>query len=552
MKKVSIYTDGACSGNPGPGGWGVVLRHEGGTRELSGGEAMTTNNRMELTAVIRGLAALKEPCEVELTSDSTYVVDSVRKGWVYNWRKKGWKKSDGSPALNVDLWQELLPLLERHKVSWNWIRGHSGHPENERCDELAVAYYTALKSGAKPASEAPPPQKTAQPCFVYADNAATTPIAPAVLEAMLPWLRDGFGNPSALYRKGREAREAVERARQQVAEVLGATPEEIVFTSGGTESVNHAIKSAARLSAKQGKNHIVTSEIEHPAVKNSLKALESEGFSLSAVGVGPDGIVSPKDIEGAIRPDTALVSVMCANNEIGTVQPVAEIGAVCRKHGVLFHTDAVQAFGHIPIDVNAQNIDLLSLSGHKIHAPKGVGALYIRGGLVLPAFIDGGGQERDLRSGTENVAGIVALGAAAQRMEADRDAREKKVRALRDRLLDGLLAIPRAHLNGSRDRRLSGNLNLSFEAIEGEDLLLELDRCGIAASAGAACSSASPEPSHVLTAIGVSRDIAWGALRISLSGDNTEEDVDYILEHLPPIVARLRAQSPRWQKLIQD
>ena len=386
--------------------------------------------------------------------------------------------------------------------------------------------------------------------LVYADNAATTPLSPRVLEAMLPYLREAYGNPSSLYALGQEAKEAVEQSRAAVAQCLGAQPNEIYFTSGGSESDNWAVKGTAHLLAKKGKKHLLTTKFEHHAVLHAMAALEKEGFSVTYLDVHENGVVLPEELEQALREDTALVSVMYANNEIGTIQPIAEIGAVCKRHGVLFHTDAVQAVGNLPIDVKAQNIDMLSLSAHKFHGPKGVGALYLRRGIPLANLIDGGAQERGRRAGTENVAGIVGLGAAIQEACGDMAARAARLTAMRDRLIDGVLKIERSRLNGDRARRLPGNANFCFEGIEGESLLLMLDASGIAASSGSACTSGSLDPSHVLLAIGLPHAVAHGSLRISLSDQNTEEDVDFLLEKLPPIVARLRAMSPLWEDIV--
>lgn len=388
--------------------------------------------------------------------------------------------------------------------------------------------------------------------YVYADNAATTKISDPVLKAMMPWLTEGYGNASSIYAKGREAEAALNKAREQVAGALGATPREIFFTSGGSESDNWAIKQTARMMAKKGKKHIVTSEFEHHAVLHSVDALKKEGFSVDYVKVNRDGVIRVEDVAALLREDTALVTIMYANNEIGTIQPIPEIGKLCREKGVLFHTDAVQAVGNVPIDVAAQNIDLLSLSGHKLHAMKGVGALYLRKGIPLPPFIDGGAQERGKRAGTENVAGIVGLGVAVEAACRDREQNAVRLRAMRDRLIDHILELPRTRLNGSRKHRLPGNVNISFEGAEGESLLLMLDLKGIAASSGSACTSGSLDPSHVLLAIGLPHEVAHGSLRISLGGDNTDADVDYILECLPPVIERLRAMSPLWERILAE
>ena len=383
--------------------------------------------------------------------------------------------------------------------------------------------------------------------FIYADNSATTKISDRVFDAMLPYLREHYGNPSSPYSVGREADLAVIKARGQVAAALNADPSEIFFTSGGSEADNWAIKGAAAKQLKKGKRHLITTAFEHHAVLHSFEALEKEGFAVTYLPVSPDGYVTADQVADAIREDTALVSVMYANNEIGTVQPIAEIGRVCRERGVLFHTDAVQAVGNVPIDVKAQNIDLLSLSGHKIHAPKGIGVLYVRKGVVLQNLIDGGAQERGKRGGTENVAGLVGLGQAITDAAAGIEAKAAKLTKMRDRLIDGVLAaIPKARLNGGREPRLCMNANFSFEGIEGEGLLLRLDLAGICASSGSACTSGSLDPSHVLMAIGLPHEIAHGSLRITFSEENTDEDVDYILEELPKVVSTLRAMSPVW------
>ena len=385
--------------------------------------------------------------------------------------------------------------------------------------------------------------------LVYADNAATTQMSASVLEAMKPWLTTGYGNPSSIYSLGREARAAVDKARRQTADALGAQPGEIYFTSGGSEADNWAIKGTARRLASKGKRHIITTNFEHHAVLHTTEALKKEGFEITYLPVDSEGLVSPRQVEDAIREDTALVSIMFANNEIGTIQPIAEIGAVCRRKGVLFHTDAVQAVGHVEINVDAMNIDMLSLSAHKLHGPKGVGALYVRKGPQPDILIDGGAQEKGRRAGTENVAGIVGLGQAIEDICADIPARSQAISAMRDRLIDGLTALPRVRLNGSRTQRLPGNCNLSFEGIEGESLLLMLDASGICASSGSACTSGSLDPSHVLLAIGLPHEVAHGSLRLSLGDYNTMEDVDYILKTVPPIAERLRAMSPVWEKL---
>lgn len=385
--------------------------------------------------------------------------------------------------------------------------------------------------------------------LIYVDNSATTPISKEVLDAMMPWLTEGYGNASSIYSKGREAGWALKGAREQIASILGAQPNEIYFTSGGSESDNWAIKGAAATMAKRGKKHIITSAFEHHAVLHSCAALEKQGFEVTYVPVHENGIVRVEDIEAAIRPDTGLVTIMYANNEIGTVQPIKEIGALCRKHKIWFHTDAVQAFGHVPINVEEQNIDMLSVSGHKIHAQKGVGLLYVKRGVVLPNLIDGGAQERGKRAGTENVAGIVGLAKAMEIASQNIEERGERTKVLRDKLIDNILKIDRTRLNGDREQRLPGNVNISIEGIEGESLLLSLDMYGICASSGSACTSGSLDPSHVLLAIGLCHEVAHGSLRISLSDENTMEDVDRILEVLPGIVERLRSMSPLWEKI---
>ena len=389
--------------------------------------------------------------------------------------------------------------------------------------------------------------------YIYADNAATTRVTEPVLEAMLPWLKEGYGNPSSIYSLGMQAAVAVDRARGQVAQALGANKNEIYFTSCGSEADNWAIKSTAARLAKKGKKHLITSAIEHHAVLHPMQSLEKQGFEVTYLPVNVDGYVSAEDVRAAIRPDTALVSVMYANNEIGTVQPIPEIGAICREKGVLFHTDAVQAVGHVPINVAEQNIDMLSLSGHKIHTPKGVGALYVRRGVQLPAFLEGGGQESGKRAGTENVPYIVGLGRAIELACADIPEKVRRVSALRDRLIEGVLgSIERCRLNGGRSPRLPGNANFSIVGVEGESLLLTLDMRGIAASSGSACTSGSLDPSHVLLAIGLPHEVAHGSLRLSLSEENTMEDVEYILRTLPEVVSYLRGMSPLWETIVRE
>ena len=389
--------------------------------------------------------------------------------------------------------------------------------------------------------------------FVYLDNSATTKISDRVFQAMVPYLTEHYGNPSSIYAIGREAAMAIEDARKKVAAALNARQEEIYFTGCGSESDNWAIKGVARRLARlQGKKHIITTVFEHHAVLHTCQALEREGFEVTYLPVDKLGFVNPADVEAAIRPDTAIVSVMYANNEIGTIQPIAEIGAICRAHKVYFHTDAVQAVGNVRIDVKEQNIDMLSLSAHKIHGPKGVGALYIRRGVPIDNFMDGGAQESGKRAGTENLASIVGLGEAITETYENFEQKTAKMAALRDKLIDGLLKIPCTRLNGGRENRLCTNVNISFGGIEGEGLLLLLDLNGIAASSGSACTSGSLDPSHVLLAIGLEHGIAHGSLRLSLSAETTEEDVDYTLETVPKVVERLRAMSPVWQEWSDD
>ena len=385
---------------------------------------------------------------------------------------------------------------------------------------------------------------------IYADNAATTQVSHRVLQQMLPWLSQHYGNPSSIYGIGREARGAVEDARAQLAQALNAQPSEIFFTACGTESDNWAIKGVAHALAAKGKKHIITSAIEHHAVLHTCKALEKEGFAVTYLPVDRDGLVSVADVEKAITRETALVSIMFANNEIGTIQPVAEIGAACRSRGVPFHTDAVQAVGHLPIDVEALNIDLLSLSAHKFHGPKGVGALYIRKGCPFPVtLLEGGGQERGRRAGTENVAGIVGMGAAIVEALEGLPEKTARVQAMRDRLIGALTKLPKTHLNGHPHRRLPGNCNISFEGVEGESLLLLLDNRDICASSGSACTSGSLDPSHVLLAIGLPHEVAHGSLRLSLGDLNTPDQVEEIITGVTQVVERLRAMSPVWEKI---
>ena len=384
--------------------------------------------------------------------------------------------------------------------------------------------------------------------FVYVDNAATTQVDPDVAEKVIPCFTSVFGNASSIHTAGRKAKELLDTAREQVANALGAEPGEIYFTAGGSESDNWAIKGVAHKFAKKGK-HLITTAIEHHAVLHSMKSLEKEGFEVTYLPVDSEGFVTAEQVEKAIRPDTILVSVMFANNEIGSVEPIAEIGEVCKKHGVLFHTDAVQAVAHIKIDVKAMNIDMLSLSGHKFNAPKGVGALYIRKGITVPNLIDGGQQERGKRAGTENIPAIVGMGYAIEVATRELDERMSRVRKMRDRLRDELMRrIPYAKLN-TPENSLPGTLNISFQYIEGESILLMLDMNGICASSGSACTSGSLDPSHVLLAIGLPHEIAHGSVRMSIDHNNTEEEIDHIIDTLPKIIQRLRDMSPLWERV---
>ena len=385
---------------------------------------------------------------------------------------------------------------------------------------------------------------------IYADNAATSKMSRTAIEAMLPYLETDYGNPSSLHSVGQRAAEALAGARQTVADCLGCTPRELIFTSGGSEADNQALISAARIGERKGKKHIISTAFEHHAVLHTLKKLEREGFTVELLPVGAVGTVTAQQVADAIRADTCLVSVMYANNEIGSILPIAEIGAVCRERGVLFHTDAVQAAGHLPIDVREQSIDLLSLSGHKFHGPKGVGALYARQGIPLTSLIEGGAQERGKRAGTENIPAIVGMAAALREACAHLDENAVKVSALRDRLIAGLAEIPHSALNGDPVDRLPGNVSFCFEGIEGESLLLLLDAAGICASSGSACTSGSLDPSHVLLAIGRPHEVAHGSLRLSLCEWNTDEEVDRILAEVPRVVAYLRDMSPMWRDLV--
>lgn len=387
--------------------------------------------------------------------------------------------------------------------------------------------------------------------MIYADNAATTQVSKAVVEEMTQYFSDCYGNPSSLYSFGQRAKEALEDARARIAKCLGCEPREITFTSGGSEADNQAIFSAAAIGAKKGKKHIISTAFEHHAVLHTLERLKKQGFEVELLDVGKSGIVSAKQVENAIRPDTCLVTIMFANNEIGTIQPIAEIGAVCREKGVLFHTDAVQAAGHLHIDVKEQNIDMLSISAHKFHGPKGVGALYAKKGILLENVINGGAQERGKRAGTENLPAIRGMMKALEDSCEDIDNYAKKLLPLRNRLIEGLRSITYSELNGDLERRVPSNVSFCFEGIEGESLLLLLDQKGICASSGSACTSGSLDPSHVLLAIGRPHEVAHGSLRLSLGEDITESDVDYIISATKEVVERLRSFSPLWKDLTE-
>ena len=383
---------------------------------------------------------------------------------------------------------------------------------------------------------------------IYADNAATTKISQTAMQAMIFAMENSYGNPSSIHQIGMAANDALQTAREQIARCLGCMPKEIFFTSGGTESDNQAIVSAAMLGAKQNKRHIISTAFEHHAVLHTLRRLKEQGFEIQLLDVGAEGNITAAQVEEAIRPDTCLVTVMFANNEIGSILPIVEIGEVCRAHGVLFHTDAVQAAGHIPVNVREQNIDMLSLSAHKFHGPRGIGALYVKRGIELTSLMEGGGQERGKRPGTENLPAIMGMAAALKEECSLMEENAARVAAMRDRLLQGLFQIPYSILNGPRDNRLPGNVNFCFEGVSGESLLLLLDSKGICASSGSACASGALDPSHVLLALGLAPEIALGSLRISLDISNTEEEIDYMLEVIPQVVEQLRGMSDDWQK----
>lgn len=387
---------------------------------------------------------------------------------------------------------------------------------------------------------------------VYADNAATTQMSENVLKAMMPLLTDIYGNPSSLHSIGQVAKEYLENARETVADCIGADPKEIYFTSGGSEADNQAIRSAAYIGARKGKKHIISSKFEHHAVLHTLDALKKEGFTVTLLDVYSNGVVKPEDVENAITDETCLVTIMTANNEIGTIQPIAEIGKICKEKGVQFHTDAVQAVGHIPVNVKDMNVDMLSVSAHKFHGPKGVGFLYARKGILLTNIIYGGAQERSKRAGTENMASIVGMATAIKEATDHLEENAAKVTAMRNRLIDGLKGIERSRINGDLEHHLPGTLNMCFEGIEGESLLLLLDAKGICASSGSACTSGSLDPSHVLLSIGVPVEIAHGSLRLSISEYNTMEQMDHIVESVPGVVDYLRSISPVWERIKKE
>lgn len=388
--------------------------------------------------------------------------------------------------------------------------------------------------------------------FIYADNAATTRVSKPVLDAMMPYFTEHYGNASSIYEMGRNAKRALETARETIAKTIGAEASEIYFTSCGSESDNWAIRSVAERLATKGKKHIVTSVFEHHAVLHTCQALEKQGFEVTYLPVYENGIVKVEDVKNAIREDTAIVTIMYANNEIGTIQPIEEIAAVCREKKVIFHTDAVQAVGHVKIDVKEQGIDMLSISGHKIYAQKGVGALYVRKGIPMTNLIFGGAQERNKRAGTENLPAIMGFAKAMEIANTDIEERAEKTAVLRDKLIDGILKLPRTRLNGDREKRLPGTVNISIEGIEGESLLLMLDMYGICASSGSACTSGSLDPSHVLLSLGLKHEVAHGSMRLSINEETTEEDVDYILEVVPKVVERLRDMSPLWERMCKE
>lgn len=385
---------------------------------------------------------------------------------------------------------------------------------------------------------------------IYADNAATTKMSPAAMQVMIRCMEEDYGNPSSLYMIGQKAKETLETAREDVAAVINASPREIYFTSGGSEADNQALLTAAQIGKKKGKMHIISSAFEHHAILHTLQRLQKDGFEVTLLDVHEDGLVRTEELEAAIREDTCLVTIMYANNEIGTVQPIAEIGAICRAHQVLFHTDAVQAVGHLPIDVEAENIDMLSASGHKFHGPKGAGFLYVKKGIPLTNLIEGGAQERGKRAGTENVPAIAGMTAALKEAVAGMQANTERLLAIRKRLIEGILEIPHTALNGDADKRLPGNANFCFEGIEGESLLLLLDDKGISASSGSACTSGSLDPSHVLLAIGRVHDVAHGSLRLSMDAQTTDEEVEYLIQSVKEVVEYLRGFSPIWRDLM--
>lgn len=388
--------------------------------------------------------------------------------------------------------------------------------------------------------------------IIYADNAATTKLSKSALDAMLPFFTDVYGNPSSLHTLGQTAKEHLESSREIISALIGAKPKEIYFTSGGSEADNQAIRTAAYIGKRKGKTHIISSKFEHHAVLHTLKALEKEGFTITLLDVYSNGVVKATDVEKAISDDTCLVTIMTANNEIGTIQPISEIGKICQEKGVLFHTDAVQAVGHIPVDVNAMQVDMLSVSAHKFHGPKGIGFLYVKSGIPVFNLIEGGAQERGKRAGTENLAAIAGMAAALKEAVANLEENSVKVTAMRNRLIEGLRGIERSRINGDLENHLPGTLNMCFEGIEGESLLLLLDMHGICVSSGSACTSGSLDPSHVLLAIGVPVEIAHGSLRLSLSEYNTMDEVESIIKAIPDVVAYLRSISPVWEKIVRE